>query len=217
MWGAFMKNRFFDYEKKWLWKPETWNKVFSPLIPLVHRLEELNHERWRIKPGILREGDYDAKTNSVMYPEVLARWEERGITLNRFGMGGTRWLAAIPRKHFGTRGYDADLLTLVVFCDVDYNDKTWLMESVAAYQDLLEYASSTGSAVVFVFTDGVSQEDLYISILQEAVVLFHLNYNKMVADVTPAILAGQKLSEIPGFRYLARQGRSLNPDSEKKN
>ena len=132
-------------------------------------------------------------------------------------MGGTRWLAAIPRKHFGTRGYDADLLTLVVFCDVDYNDKTWLMESVAAYQDLLEYASSTGSAVVFVFTDGVSQEDLYISILQEALVLFHLNYNKMVADVTPAILAGQKLSEIPGFRYLARQGRSLNPDSEKKN
>jgi pimeloyl-ACP methyl ester carboxylesterase len=210
-------NKYYNYKYKELWGEHAWDVRLSPLVPLTRWIGEKNIELNRIsaKPENERrtEGIFDPKANALSYPEVLEYWENRGLHYHCTDMS-MPWIAMIPVEHMQKQHYDDDMDTVVVLTNADHSDPSWCMYTLEKYREYLDAAVQAKFAILFISSDALDVANQYISITQEAVILFHLNYNRMFLDVNTVYKVGALLKDIPGFNYTDKNGNIIaDPDS----
>lgn len=206
-----MKSHY-NYAYRELWEDSAWEKGMSPIIPLANWIGEQNLKRNRVpaKPVQERrtEGSYDAKACALTYPEVVEYWEAKGLHYHCTSMT-LPWIAMIPLSHFGKEGYTDPMDTIMVLVNADQADTSYGMYTLERYSALLEEAAKTKTAVLFVISDAFDDVNQYISITQEAVILFHLNYQRLYLDISTVRQAGLTLSDIPDFTLVKETTREL--------
>lgn len=203
-------NRYYNYLHKELWEDHAWDDRFSQLVPLAREIDRLNLEQNRIvgKPEGERRTDglFDPKAHSLTYPEVKEYWEKRGLSYYCASMATSAWVAMIPLEQIGRKGYDHPMDTLIVLVNADFKDPSWCMYILEKYKGYVEAAAEEKYAILFIATDIRDEVNQYISIIQEAVVLFHLNYHRFFLDVGSVYRAGMHLKDIPDFVYYGDEG-----------
>ena len=209
-------NQYYQYKHKELWEKQAWEKRLSPMLPLTRWIQMKNLELNRIpaRPENERRtsGIFDTKAHALSYPEVLDSWERRGLHYHCTSMR-LPWIAMIPTDHMGVRGYRGELDTILVLVNAELSDPNWCMYTLEKYQTYLEEAAKGKFAVLFVASDTLDNTDQYISITQEAIILFHLNYNRLFLDVSTVYQDGTNLKGVPGFSYPGENGVALSdPD-----
>jgi hypothetical protein len=204
-----MNNRYYHYPHKELWDDHAWDHRRSQLVPLTAWIGQENKKNHRIaaKPEGERrtEGRFDPKANALTYPEVVEAWQAKGLHYHCTSMG-FGWVAMIPVEHMGKQGYDDDMDTVIVLVNADQKDPNWCMYILEQYQSYLETAAQQQIALLFIAADRLDLEGEYISIVQEATVIFHLNYRRFYLDVSTVLNSGLRLAEIPGFCYTEEDG-----------
>lgn len=205
-------NKYYQYKHKELWDEHIWDKRLSPIIPLARWIQVKNRELNRI-PGRPKDerrttGIFDPKSNALSDPEILDGWERRGLHYHCTSMN-LPWIAMTPTGHMGVKGYRDEMDTILVLVNAELADPNWCMYTLEKYQTYLEQAAQHKFALIFLASDTIDASDHYISIVQEAVTLFHLNYNRMFLDVSTIYQAGTDLKSIPGFKYPGE----ANPDA----
>jgi len=197
-------NSYFTYPHKDLWNQHSWDDRHSPLIPLVRWIEAKNREANRICARPLKsrrtEGQFDPKAHALTYPEVVEYWKNRGLRYHCTSMT-LPWIAMIPTDHRDDQGYGDPMDTVLVLINADFSDPSWCMYALEKYRSYLEAAIADRFALIFVASDSGDETNQYISILQEAIILFHLNYTRMYLDVGTIYQTGFTLQAIQGFSY----------------
>lgn len=211
-----MNNKYYNYPHKELWEDHAWDQRRSQLVPLTAWIGEKNRAHYRIegKPEGERraEGRFDPKANALTDPEVVEMWERKGLHYHCTSMG-FGWVAMIPVEHMGRQGYDDRMDTVIALVNADQKDPNWCMYILRRYESYLESAAREHFAILFIAADRLDLEGEYISIVQEATVIFHLNYNRFYLDISTVQQEGVKLAEIPGFRYTEEDGATpMDPD-----
>jgi len=197
-------NTQYSYPHKELWGDRIWESRMSPLIPLARWIERTNIRLNRIpaKPATERrsEGRYDSKANALTWPEVVDFWQKKGLHYHCTSMT-LPWIAMIPSNHMGMQGYDDPMDTILVLVNADLSDPSWGMYTLGKYGASLERAAAERHTLLFIASDSADGTHQYISILQEAIILFHLNYQRLFLDASAVREAGISLKDIPGFMY----------------
>ncbi|MCC8100953.1 MAG: hypothetical protein LIP11_01375 [Clostridiales bacterium] len=212
-----MNNRYFNYPHKDLWNIDVWESRRSELTPLANWIGQYNLEHCRIpaKPEGERrtEGSFDPKANALTYPEKVQELKEKGLHYHCTSMS-FGWVAIIPEEHLGKEGYSDEMDTVIVLVNADQTDPNWCMYVLEKYADYVDAAGKERFAILFIAADRLNVEGGYISIVQEAIVIFHLNYMRFYLDVSAVKAAGVCLAEIPGFAYTDESGATpMDPDA----
>ncbi len=210
-------NQYYNYKYKELWQEHAWDDRVSKLVPLAQWIGMENMKIRRIPGKVEKErrtdGIYDAKSHALTYPEVVEHWEERGLHYHCTSMGIVAWIAMVPVEHLKKQGYHDDMDTLAVLINVDRSDPSWCMYTLEHYEDYLNKAREENFSILFIASDELDYGNQYINIIQEAVVIFHLNYERLYLDVSTVYLADSALKDIPAFCYTDREGNEvLSPD-----
>ncbi len=196
----------YNYPHKELWNEKLWEPKRSQLIPLTAWIGAQNRSAHRINalPVEQRrtEGLFDPKANALADPAVLNYWSSKNLHYHCTSMGKSGWVAMVPNEHIGRIGYNADMDTLIVLANADRNDPNWCMYLLERYESYLEAASQQHFALLFIVADDLDKDNDYISITQEAVVIFRLNYKQFYLDVAPVYKAGLCLKDVEGFNYV---------------
>lgn len=205
-------NRYYNYPHKELWDEHAWDERRSQLVPLTAWIgqENLKSNRIPAKPAAQRrtQGRFDPKSNALTYPEVAEFWERQGLHYHCTSMGRNGWVAMIPTRHMGIQGYSDKMDTVIVLVNADMTDPNWCMYLLERYDSYLHAAAQESFALVFIVSNQFDDENEYISIMQEAIVIFHLNYDRFYLDVRPVLNSGKRLAEIEGFHYTAPDGKT---------
>lgn len=203
-------NRYYNYPNKELWNEGAWEHRMSQLVPLAQEIDRLNLEQNRIygKPESERrtDGIFDPKANSLTYPEVKDAWADKGLYYYCASMATSAWVAMIPNEQIGRKGYDADMDTVIVLVNADLTDPNWCMYILEKYDAYVQAAAKEKFAILFIATSIRDKVNQYISIIQEAIVLFHLNYQRFFLDVSAIYRAGMTLRNVEGFAYFHEDG-----------
>lgn len=212
-------NKYYDYPHKELWEEHAWDSRNSSLMPLCAWIGRENLSQHRIggkAPSLRRsEGSFDPKANALTYPEVAEYWNYRGLHYHCTSMGHDGWIGMIPKAHIGSKGYSADMDTVITLVNADMSDPNWCMYVVQRYHEQLEAAAKHHFALLFIVSDGFDDENEYIAIIQEAIVIFHLNYQRFLLNIETVASAKMSLREIDGFVYPDKSGKPvISPDSE---
>ncbi len=207
----------YNYPYKELWDTEAWKDRNSSIIPLAMWMDKNNIENNRIpaKPESERrtQGNYDPKAKALTFPETVEYWKNKGMHYHSTSMT-LPWFALVPEEHMGVQGYDDNIDTVIVLVNADQSDISFGMYALDSYSDLLHEAADKGAAVLFVISDKPDTGNQYISIVQEAIILFHLNYRRIFLNVSSVYYAGKDLKSIPGFSYHDNHGNTVaDPDS----
>jgi hypothetical protein len=215
-----MANKYYNYENIKLWDLETWKDKISPVCALASWIETVNNNRGRALPKPSRyahrtDGIYTHKSQSLLYPEIVKYWDDRGLVYKCDEMGMVNYIAMLPRKVINAEICDPRVL--LVFLDADYNNHNWAMDTLEDYREYLELACRENLFLLFVVTDGPNNSHMFINILQELAVIHRLVLNKVYIDVSPVYREKQHLSQIPGFVYTDLNGIVLpDPDASVK-
>ena len=211
-------NTYYSYPHKELWDDHAWDHRRSQLVPLTAWIghENLAHHRIEALPLSDRrtEGRFDPKANALTYPEVVEYWHSKGLHYHCTSMGANGWVAMIPNEHIGTKGYNRPMDTVITLVNADMTDPNWCMYVVKRYEKQLNAAAENHFAMVFIVSNKFDDENEYISIIQEAIVIFHLNYERFYLNIEAVTSAGKMLKDIESFNYTKADGRTpTDPDA----
>lgn len=211
-------NTYYHYPRKELWDDHAWDHRRSQLVPLTAWIghENLAHHRIEALPQPERrtEGRFDPKANALTYPEVVDYWHNRGLHYHCTSMGANGWVAMIPNEHIGSKGYTRPMDTVITLVNADITDPNWCMYVVKRYEKQLNAAAENHFAMIFIVSNKFDDENEYISITQEAIVIFHLNYKRFYLNIEAATVAGKLLKDIEGFTYTEADGKTpTDPDA----
>lgn len=205
-------NQYYDYPRKELWNEHAWDHRRSQLVPLTAWIGHQNiaHHRIEALPIEMRrkDGIFDPKANALTYPEVVEYWHSKGLHYHCTSMGANGWVAMVPNTHIGVKGYDASMDTVITLVNADMTDPNWCMYMVKRYEKQLEAAAQNRFAMLFIVSNKFDHENEYISIIQEAIVIFHLNYQRFYLNIEAVTETGEKLTNIEGFIYTAADGKT---------
>jgi hypothetical protein len=186
----------------------------SGIVPLARWIDVKNSEINRIngRPENERpkDGIYDRKARSLTDPAVVERWREKGLVYHCTSMN-LPWIAMIPSEHLGRYDYNDRMDTMLTLVNADLSDPSWCMYTLEKHHRILETAARDRCAVIFVVSDIPDDTKQYISILQEAIILFHLNYNRFFLDISTVFQAGLEPGAIAGFRYGRHEDGPVDP------
>lgn len=205
-------NSFYNYPHKELWNKDLWEIRQSPILSLTKQiqLENLKNHRIAALPEKKRRKDglFDPKANALTYPEVVQKWNDVGLHYHCTSMT-LPWIAMIPHAHLHHEGYDGNFDTLLVLVNADLSDPSWCMYTLERYYELLKEAALKQFAMLFVASNTLDHENQYISITQEAIILFHLNYKRLYLDVSCLVSQGLSLSDIERSITLSGKKKSV--------
>ena len=212
-----MNNKYFNYPHKNLWQASAWADRVTQLAPLTGWIGEYNRANNRIaaKPEAerRREGIFDAKANALTYPEVVKELHGMGLHYHCTNMS-YGWIAIVPEEHMGKTGYTDAMDTVIVLCSADQTDCNWNMYLLEKYRAYVEAAAAGRFAILFIAADDLDLDYQYISIIQEAITIFHLNFMRFYLDVSAATEAGRALKDFAGFAYTNEEGTApTDPDA----
>ena len=101
---------------------------------------------------------------------------------------------------------------LLVMNRGDYSDPYWAMKLVTNYERYYEIAAREQFIVIHIACEEPETQLTYVSILQEALILYPGDINRLYLDVSMVYEKGRKLSEAPGFCYMGDDGNAADPD-----
>lgn len=208
-----MFNKYYNYGSIGIWDAEAWKGRESVLYPLAMWLEENNGHITRGKGECEKKPDAPkfAKTNTYIYPDVVKRLDEMGITFRHDGLGGQWWIMLAP-KSVG-KGGNRHPKFLVIFHDTDYADPYWAMRAMDYYKDYIRMAAEEGMCILICATDGRDEDCLYSNVLCEMHAIFHVELDELYVDVSSVYADGKTLKDIPDFVYRDADG-SVVPDPD---
>ncbi len=206
-----MLNQEYRYENLSMFDPQSWTSHLSPIRYLFHKIEEINHERFRFEAGVGpytgKSGEYNAKTLSYFYPEYIRRWEERGLVFHSTEMGGVCWTAMIPRAVYEKKERSPKLL--VVLSDADMSDPNWSIHVLTAHDSTTEMAAEHGFVALYITVGDVNRNDTPFGVMQEFSVIYNIRMDGVLLDVTALKETRTNPGDIPGFVYLGDDGKPV--------
>lgn len=211
-------NQYYNYPRVELWDDHAWDHRRSQLVPLTSWIGHENIANYRIEAVPVErrrtQGRIDPKANALTYPEAEVFWHKKGLHYHCTSMGRNGWVAMIPNEHLGKQGYGDAMDTVITLLNADMTDPNWCMYVLDKYQASLNAAADEGRAMLFIVSDQFDDENEYISIIQEAIVIFHLNYDRFYLNVASVTDGGKQLKDIDGFRYTTPDGKTpMDPDA----
>lgn len=209
-------NSYYDYPHKELWADNAWDHRRSQIVPLAAWIghENLAHRRLAGLPEGMRrtQGQFDPKANALTDPQAVEYWHLKGLHYHCTSMGANGWVAMIPEPHLNKQGYDDEMDTVITLVNANRKDPNWCMYVLEQYASQLEAAAAGQFAMLFIVSDSFDDENEYISILQEATVIFHLNYQRFYLNLEAVKDANIQLKDVPGFQYTDTCGDPADPD-----
>lgn len=209
-------NSYYDYPHKELWADNAWDHRRSQIVPLAAWIghENLAHRRLAGLPEGMRrtQGQFDPKANALTDPQTVEYWHHKGLHYHCTSMGANGWVAMIPEPHLNKQGYDDEMDTAITLVNANRKDPNWCMYVLEQYASQLEAAAAGQFAMLFIVSDSFDDENEYISILQEATVIFHLNYQRFYLNLEAVKDANIQLKDVPGFQYTDTCGDPADPD-----
>lgn len=208
-------NKYAHYENMEFWFDDAWqgkNPVIDELTQWIGLNDQLEESGFQAPEGDPKKmEDYHSKTNSVDLPEVVGYWKNRGMRFHSFEMGCKHWVAFVPEEAFTDSAKTYKVL--VILEQQDPEDPWWAMKTMSHHKDLNEMIADRGDTMLVYMCCLKNDHDRQLSnILQEATVLFPADLDNMYLDVSLPLKKGQKMAEIPGFKYLLPDGTPADPD-----
>jgi hypothetical protein len=207
----------YTYDGIELWHAETWRDRYSPITTLATWIGQVNTVtvREQARLGLFAgrtDGTYVAKTHANTYPEIRKAWAAEGFEYVQDEMGQATWTAVIPRSALTADGGAQRLL--LILHDADYSDPNWAADAEAFYRPTLTAAAAEGLVSLIVAPDGQDDSFIYVNIVQELAVRFHLDLESVHLDVRALGRAGVRLADVPDFAYPgAARGAVDDPDA----
>jgi hypothetical protein len=213
-------NKYYDYEGKFLWDQNLWQKRAAPITALVTEILRTKQtslgKTKRLVDG--SEGHeilyYQKKTNTYVFKDTVKNLEDRGQSFRETGMGGANWMAIYPKRLDRYEGPEPE--TLVVLECKEGNDAFAAMDLLQRHQSLTDEIIAQGQAVVYFMFPRQDEQSYFAfaNIMQEIAAYLHINLTKLYLDVSAVTGEGKKLSEIKEFRYNDINGsQTENPDN----
>lgn len=173
----------YTYPNIFLWEDGTWADRQAPIQPLVNDLCKYAFEEIRPKATLglytgRTDGEYNAKSNVRIYPDVIATWEKKGLRCHITSMGFMAWIAMVPH------GTQADTPVVVRYHSVDLKDENWAMDTLHYYADHNENAAANGFVLVYLVTDAPFGSGIFTDILMEVSALWRLDMKPIYMDLT---------------------------------
>ncbi|WP_303972169.1 hypothetical protein [Streptococcus merionis] len=157
------------------------------------------------------DGEFNYKTHSVTYPDLIEQWEKRGLAFRTGEMAGVCWFTMYPEVVKMRQVRNPNVL--IVLHDGDYQNPNYMMNALEYYRHYHEVALENDWVVLYVIPDGGDEFCMFISILQELCSILHIEPAKIGLDVGAVYRLGESLASIPDFQYLALDGSVVaNPD-----
>lgn len=205
-------NRYYRYPDIHRWHSREWQHRLGPVDPLMQWIQE-NGEQKRcgfVPPECgnpQAHPNYRAKTGCVDLPEMTRKWEERGLRYASLEQGTRCWISVVPKQTAGR------LPMLVVPVRQHSGDPWWAMKTMSAYESYLEMAAQGHDMIlIFLIADAVDQGRIYVSILQEAVTLYHAELDHIYLDVSQTRDGRRSLDKVPGFVWKDRAGDVISAE-----
>ncbi|MBO5975839.1 MAG: hypothetical protein J6P94_01495, partial [Oscillospiraceae bacterium] len=173
----------YTYENINMWEDATWAGREAPVQPLVNKLCKYMFENIRPNASLglykgRSDGDYNAKSNVRVYPEVVAGLEEMGLKFHVTSMGFMAWIALIPKEAA------ADTPVVVRYHSVDMSDENWAMDTISYYGDHNAKAAEKGFALVYLVTNAPFGSGIFTDILMEVSALWRLELKPIYMDLS---------------------------------
>jgi hypothetical protein len=213
-------NKYYDYDGKFLWDQNLWQKKAAPITALVLEILRIKQDALKKNKRLIDgpEGHeilyYKKKTNTYIFKDVVKNLEDKGQSFRQTGMGGADWMAIYPKRLDRYEGPEPE--TLVVLECREGTDAFAAMDLLERYKSLTDAVIAQGKAVVYFMFPRRDEQSYFAftNIMQEIAAYLHINLTKLYLDVSAVTGAGKKLSEIKEFRYNDVNGsQTENPDN----
>lgn len=212
-----MYNNQYNYENMHMFDPAAWKSHYSPIRYLFHRIEEKNHECFRVKAGEgpytgRTDGEFNAKTMSYFYPEYINGWREKGLIFHSTEMGSVCWTAMIPEEVYEKKNRSPKVL--VVLCDADFSDPNWSIHTLTNHDSYTQLAADQRFVALYIGVSDVNKADTPFGVMQEFSVIYNLKMDEVLLDVSTLKKTGVALKDIDGFVYTDNSGNpAADPDA----
>ncbi|PNV60425.1 hypothetical protein C0033_19315 [Clostridium sp. chh4-2] len=211
---------YYSYDGINLWDEEVWKDRISSVYPLIvwmgeHEKQEQIEYHSPVNGKLGKEcrdlSCYIHKTNCVKVPEIIKKWEDKGLRFDCRSQGGVCWFIMAPRDCY--ENYGKKMETLVVIHNEDIEDPYWAMKMLEQYEAYNQLAADSQDLIIVYIANGKPDYDrIYVNILQEAFVAVPGDTDRVWLDVMPVYENGGKLKNIPGFVYEQKTGVEIDPD-----
>lgn len=211
---------YYSYDEMNLWDEGIWKDKISSVCELVSWMGDHEKQEQTVyhSPVDGRYGKdcqslscYTHKTNCVAVPEVIKKWEDKGLRFDCRSQGGVSWFIMAPSECYGN--YGKKLETLVVIHNEEIDDPYWAMKMLERYESYHQLAAdSRDLVIVYIANERPDYDRIYVNILQEAFVAVPGDTKRVWLDISPIYDSGHKLKDIPGFVYEDENGMAADPD-----
>ncbi|MCD7859118.1 MAG: hypothetical protein LUH51_02950 [Firmicutes bacterium] len=187
-------NTQYTYLEMFLWEQDAWVDRDSEIRPMLDLLTKLGHTF--LRPRTLSQkyvnrtdGVYDAKSNVLRLPEVIAPWEEMGLLVHITSMGFVCWIALVPKDVSA----DPELLFVPHSCDL--KSRGWAMQTLDYYAKYGKIAAERKAVILLYCQGGEQGSGIFMDILLELSAIFHIGLSHLMLDLSILPLAGEALPQ----------------------
>ncbi len=214
-----MVNKKFQYPHYDLWFNDKWEDRQSALLPLavwigenagVHSSESTRYPLFPEGTDVRKLPLYRAKTQSIDDPEMMSFWEEKGLSCNVLEMGRAHWVSCVPGA--ASKEKQDKLPVLTVFHKENLKDPYWAMRTLEYYEQYNEAAIRENFIIFYLVSDRPDTEGMYGNQLQEGLVLYPCDENRVLLDVSLFREGDKSLKDVPGYNYTDPEGNPADPD-----
>lgn len=207
-------NQYYTYENLFLWDHDTWEARNGELEALLFHLYRQNYALRKAECSKDYYADHPdttliPKTNSFLFPDIVAQWEEKGLHYHCTGMGGINWIAMVPKACMEGRLHNPTVLVVPNCTDIE--NPRWAMNTLKHYEAYNEYAAANDVLVLYL-NQGIDDcKGVFVDIMLEVCAIFRINFTNAYIDLTTLHVAGQALEDVPGLKREAfGQEESIN-------
>lgn len=196
-------NKYYSYPSISLWEPESWEHRNAAVDPLMSTIVPLVYEQRcgvNAGPGPYdgrTDGVYDPKSHMYTFPEVVRRWEDKGLHYHCTSMDFVAWMAMLPRD--AAEGAAVDPKVIVVPHCVDISNPCWAMNMLEQMADYNELAIRENVSLLYLVFRRPQSAGIYMDIMLELSAIFRIDMRHTYLDLSALKQAGMALSDVPGF------------------
>ena len=199
-------NRYYRYENLDLWRSDRWGDHVRRTNPLIVRIGQVQQTltecpEYTVPAECMVPYEdphelpyYQHKSKSVDDPAVFRKLNAMGLSAKTLEMGGGLWVPVVPQE---AAAAERKFPLMLVVNKVRFSDPFWAMKLLTHYERYHQIAASW--KMVFVYTCSNEKPDtdaMYANMLQEALVLYHGNPDRMYVDISPLAEAGEDLRRV---------------------
>lgn len=196
-------NPYYRYPSIHLWESASWAHKKAPTDPLMDWLvPTVYRQRYQAAGGPSRfagrtDGQYNAKSNMYILPDLVEKWERKGLHFHCTSMGFVAWMAMLPRDVMARTAVNPKVI-VIPHC-ADFSDPYWAMTMLDTMDRYNELAARENCALLYLVFGGERASGIYMDIMLELAAIFRIDMKHTYLDLTALHEAGTSLGDIPGF------------------